>query len=274
MQACADTSSSSYGDAFADVYDDWYRDLGDIDATVAFLSEPRRRRIGAGARCRHGPAGGAAATLRRRGDGHRQQPEDARPLGVERPRGHVSSACWATWSTTCPVGPFDLVIAAYNTLFNLLTVERQQACFRAVAAQLADGGSFVVEAFVPQPHTGSQVSVRSLDGRPCRAQRQHPPRRRPARRRAVRRVHRGRRGAAAAVVDPLGRARATGRRWPFSGGLTLHERWAGYDRSTVRLRPASATSASTAHGRRPVGRVRDVKSVTRPYIAHVVRPKV
>jgi hypothetical protein len=26
--------SSSYGDAFADVYDDWYRDISDIDATV------------------------------------------------------------------------------------------------------------------------------------------------------------------------------------------------------------------------------------------------
>ena len=28
------TTRSTYGDAFADVYDDWYRDLGDLDATV------------------------------------------------------------------------------------------------------------------------------------------------------------------------------------------------------------------------------------------------
>jgi SAM-dependent methyltransferase len=61
-----------------------------------------------------------------------------------------------------PTGQFDLVVAAYNTVFNLLTVERQQACFDRVAARLADDGTFVVEAFVPQPHTGSQVSVRSL----------------------------------------------------------------------------------------------------------------
>ena len=30
--------SSSYGDAFADVYDDWYRDISDIDATVACVT--------------------------------------------------------------------------------------------------------------------------------------------------------------------------------------------------------------------------------------------
>ena len=62
-----------------------------------------------------------------------------------------------------PQERFDVVVAAYNTLFNLLEPARQQACFDAVAARVAPGGAFVVEAFVPQPHTGSQVSVRSLD---------------------------------------------------------------------------------------------------------------
>ena len=31
--------SASYGDAFADVYDDWYRDLGDVDATVGLIAQ-------------------------------------------------------------------------------------------------------------------------------------------------------------------------------------------------------------------------------------------
>jgi hypothetical protein len=62
-----------------------------------------------------------------------------------------------------PRGPFDVVFVAYNTLFNLLTHDRQQACFAAVREVLAPGGSFVVEAFVPSPQPGSQVAVRSLD---------------------------------------------------------------------------------------------------------------
>ena len=42
---CAPTSESSrsfgpstYGDSFADVYDDWYADVSDIDATVAAVA--------------------------------------------------------------------------------------------------------------------------------------------------------------------------------------------------------------------------------------------
>jgi hypothetical protein len=61
-----------------------------------------------------------------------------------------------------PAGPFDAVLVAYNTLFNLLTQERQQACFAAVEQRLTPRGAFVVEAFVPSPQAGSQVTVRSL----------------------------------------------------------------------------------------------------------------
>jgi trans-aconitate methyltransferase len=61
-----------------------------------------------------------------------------------------------------PAGPFDVALVAYNTLFNLLDPARQAACFARVAKVLDADGVMVVEAFVPQPHTGSQVSVRTL----------------------------------------------------------------------------------------------------------------
>ena len=63
-----------------------------------------------------------------------------------------------------PAGPFRLVFAAYNTLFNLRTLAEQEACFRAVAARLAPAGRFVVEAFVPDdpPRSGTSVDVREL----------------------------------------------------------------------------------------------------------------
>ena len=46
---------------------------------------------------------------------------------------------------------FSLVLVAYNTLFNLTGPGAQQTCFHNIAALLADGGCFVVEAFVPEP---------------------------------------------------------------------------------------------------------------------------
>jgi hypothetical protein len=63
-----------------------------------------------------------------------------------------------------PGGPYELVFVAYNTLFNLTTADLQAACFRSVAAVLAPGGRFVVEAFVPDDRRerSTDVSVRSL----------------------------------------------------------------------------------------------------------------
>jgi len=46
-------------------------------------------------------------------------------------------------------GPFTLVYLVFNTLFGLLTQERQAACFRNVARVLGPGGAFVIECFVP-----------------------------------------------------------------------------------------------------------------------------
>jgi SAM-dependent methyltransferase len=49
-----------------------------------------------------------------------------------------------------PEGPFSLAYVVYNTLSNLLTQEKQVACFENVAAQLEPGGRFLVEIFVPK----------------------------------------------------------------------------------------------------------------------------
>lgn len=44
---------------------------------------------------------------------------------------------------------YTLIYIVFNTLFGLPTQEAQVRCFENVAAHLADGGVFVVEAFVP-----------------------------------------------------------------------------------------------------------------------------
>ncbi len=62
-------------------------------------------------------------------------------------------------------GPYRLVFLVFNTLFNLVSEERQAACFRNVARVLAPGGAFVIETFVPDPadfDRDEQVHVREV----------------------------------------------------------------------------------------------------------------
>ena len=160
--------ADSYGEAFADVYDDWYATVTDVDATVALVSRlagPAGHvlELGVGTGRLAIPIAGAGLTV---------TGIDASAAMLDR-----LAAVDADRSITVvhgdmvddlPDGPFDVVLAAYNTLFNLVDDGAQQRCFRTVAARLAPGGSFVVETFVPDAATdhpssaGSSVEVRSM----------------------------------------------------------------------------------------------------------------
>ncbi len=156
----------SYGDGFADVYDEWYAEVTDVDATV--------RRLTALA----GPAGSvlelgvgtgrlavpmAAAGLRVVGVDSSQSMLDRL---AERDTAGAVTVIRGDMVDDLPAGPFDAVLVAYNTIFNILDGDGQQRCFDAVAARLRPGAAFVVEAFVPDadrpPRSSSDVSVRSL----------------------------------------------------------------------------------------------------------------
>lgn len=160
---------SSYGDAFADVYDDWYHDVSDIDSTVDRLLEltppgGRVLELAIG-------TGRLALPLAQRGADrgvtvHGIDASEAmlRQLRVKDPEGLVT-AHPGDMVDDLPAGPFDTVFVAYNSIFNLTEAERQVACFAAVAERLAPGGRFAVEAFVPAdpPPSGDEVRVRSLE---------------------------------------------------------------------------------------------------------------
>jgi hypothetical protein len=61
-------------------------------------------------------------------------------------------------------GPFDVVLLAFNALLNLTTEARQAQCLGHATAVLADGGSVVVETFVPGDAAPPQaLSVRHVD---------------------------------------------------------------------------------------------------------------
>ncbi len=155
-------TSSSYGDAFADVYDDWYRDVSDVEATVDLVRSivpPTGRvlELGVGTGRLALPLAGAGLIVM----GIDSSAEMLARLHAKDPAGAVTTV-HGDMVDDLPAGPFDMVLVAYNTWFNLLSAERQAAGFAAVADRLAPDGSFLVEAFVPVAHSGSQVSVRSL----------------------------------------------------------------------------------------------------------------
>jgi SAM-dependent methyltransferase len=162
-------TESTYGDAFADVYDDWYAQVSDVAATcdvVAGLAaasagdRPARvLELGVG-------TGRVAVPLAARGLD--VTGIDASAAMIERLRARDPDrrvrVVEGDMVDDQPAGPFDVVLVAYNTFFNLLTDDRQADCVRAVAARLAPAGSFVVEAFVPEapPRSAATVTVRSM----------------------------------------------------------------------------------------------------------------
>jgi SAM-dependent methyltransferase len=54
------------------------------------------------------------------------------------------------FATTRVEGTFRLAYLVYNTITNLTSQDEQVACFRNVAAQLEDGGCFVIEVYIPE----------------------------------------------------------------------------------------------------------------------------
>ena len=156
--------STSYGDGFADVYDEWYADVTDVGATVrrvAELAGPGGRvlELGVG-------TGRLAVPMAEAG---------LRVVGVdssggmlarlaERDRAGAVEAVHGDMVDDLPDGPFDACLVAYNTIFNLLDAAGQRRCFAEVAARLAPRGVLVVEAIVPDPDVepGSRVDVRSM----------------------------------------------------------------------------------------------------------------
>ncbi len=165
---------ASYGDGFADVYDEWYEgapELGDTDTIVAILAELAEL-AGSGARVLELGVGTGrlaiplAATLADRGGEVHGLDSSAPMLDrlAAKPGATAVHPHLGDMVDGLPDGPFSLVFAAYNTFFNLLSAQRQQACVRAVAARLAPGGRFVVEAFVPADDAAAarEVAVKSV----------------------------------------------------------------------------------------------------------------
>jgi SAM-dependent methyltransferase len=155
---------ATYGEAFADVYDDWYADLHDPEAVADVLSdsgpEGRILELGVGTGRLAWPLAArgqkvfgidaSAAMLSRLVDRERSTGE------VLVVRGDMARLPFASET-------FTTVFVAYNTLFNLPDRAEQHRCLDSVARCLAPGGALVVEAFVPRTDVESRQGVAVRD---------------------------------------------------------------------------------------------------------------
>ncbi|MEZ5247446.1 MAG: class I SAM-dependent methyltransferase [Acidimicrobiales bacterium] len=154
----------TYGESFADVYDDWYGVVSDVAATVA----------GVVALADGGPVlelgvGTGRLAIPIAATGLEVVGVDASPAMLARlatkPGADAVRAIEADMAAP-PVdaGHFAVAFAAFNTWFNLTDDAAQQRCAASLAAALRPGGCVAVEAFVP-PLEGMNdggVSVRNL----------------------------------------------------------------------------------------------------------------
>jgi SAM-dependent methyltransferase len=154
--------ASTYGDRFADVYDDWYGEVTDVEACTARLAALVAE------------AGGGPLLELGIGSGRIALPLAARGVAVHgidasaamldrlraKPGGRhlaLTEGDMADLDLAAPP-PFAVVLAAFNTFFNLGSLERQRRCLARVAALLAPGGLLVLEAFVPADLPGAPTA--------------------------------------------------------------------------------------------------------------------
>ncbi|HEY8411566.1 MAG TPA: class I SAM-dependent methyltransferase [Pyrinomonadaceae bacterium] len=150
-------SNETYGERVAGVYDEWYseHDPHAIDALADLAGRGKALELGIG-------TGRIAVPLA--ASGVDVQGIDAAESMISRlrskPGGERIKVTPGNFAEVPVDEKFSLVYIVFNTFFALSSQEEQVQCFRNVAAHLAPGGCFVIEAFVPDVtrFTGGQVN--------------------------------------------------------------------------------------------------------------------
>ena len=140
----------SYGEAFADVYDDWYRDVSDVAGTVEALrgiaGDGPVLELGVGTGRIALPLAAAGTVV----DGVDASPSMLAILASKDPGGSVR-AVLGDMAAPPVRGPYRAVFATFNTFFNLWRAEDQARCVASAAGLLTPDGVSAVEVFVPDP---------------------------------------------------------------------------------------------------------------------------
>ena len=140
--------ASTYGDRIADVYDSWYQDPMDPSAAVDFLAE-----LAGDGRALELGIGTGRVALPLAGRGVPVEGIDASEAMVaklrQKPGGPDIPVALGDFADVAVEGTYQLVYVPFTTFFALVSQAEQIRCLRNVAAHLADGGAFVLDAFVP-----------------------------------------------------------------------------------------------------------------------------
>ncbi len=140
--------TARYGESIADMYDDFHP-IPPTDAVELLASLAKGGRVlelGIG-------TGRVALPLAERGlEVHGIDASDAMIAKLSAKAGSERVKVIKGDFSEVTVGEsFAVAFVAFNTFFALPTQEHQKRCFRTVSKQLARGGVFVVEVFVPDP---------------------------------------------------------------------------------------------------------------------------
>jgi SAM-dependent methyltransferase len=219
----------TFGELYADEYDALH-DPGTTEGTAQVIAE-----LAGSGRILELAIGTGRIALPLARAGHRIAGIDGSPdMGAKlrgKPGGEAIPVTIGDFADVAVEGPFEHVFLVFNTLFNLPSQDDQVRCFRNVSRRLADGGTFLVEAFVPDLSGfagGQRVRTARLDGTSVWLEAAvHDPVRQVI---AYQRIRIGEDGVRLAPL-PMRYA------WPSEidlmarlAGLSLAERWGGWDR--------------------------------------------
>lgn len=238
------SDDGAYGAAFADVYDSWYADVTDVDATVDTLvrlsSGGNLLELGVG-------TGRIAVPLAMRLQGR------ARLVGVDSSEAMLdvwraklddnpiartrSTAVHGDMASFVDPGKFSVAFCTFNTFFNLPTHESQRQCLRNAAASLTPGGAVVLEFAVFPDDVNEPGGVGVVETSEMR------PRPDGSEVTSVSRIDHVHHTAEGTYVDASGRSRSWSIRWAtpsmidemaHEAGLVCVDRWEDFSRRAIR----------------------------------------
>jgi len=146
--------AATYGERFADVYDEWYGAVSDVTATVDAVAALAGGRpvleLGVGTGRLAVPLAERALEVHGMDASAAMLERLATKAAAAGVTVHAHRGDFADVDVAVP-GGFAVVLVAFNTLFNLTDTGAQRRCLAAVARRLAPDGVLAVEAFVPEP---------------------------------------------------------------------------------------------------------------------------
>ena len=155
-------SHETYGERVAGVYDEWYTDVNPqlIIALAELAHGEAALELGIG-------TGRIALPLADKGvEVHGIDAAESMISRLQaKPGADRITVTQGNFAEVPVDGKFSLVYIVFNTFFALTSQEEQVNCFRNVAARLAPGGCFLIEAFVPDLnrfHFGQSNFARSV----------------------------------------------------------------------------------------------------------------